>query len=1065
MNRCLISLVILCGLQIPESLLPATLFAQTQTAQASAPAADDDNARFKPLKWRSIGPFRGGRSNCATGVVGDPKTYYMGTTGGGLWKTEDMGLTWRNISDGFFKTGSVGAVAVADSDPNVVYVGMGEHAVRGVMTSSGDGVYKSTDAGKTWKKVGLDETRHISRIVIDPRNPDIVLVAAQGALFGSNKERGLYKSTDGGASWKNVLFVNDKTGAAELSMDASNPRILYAAMWEHGRLPWQVISGGPGSGLYKSTDEGETWKKMTEGLPAEMGKMAIAVSRSNPEKVYALIESDSEKEAGGLFVSNDAGENWSRITNDHRLVQRAWYYIELFVDPKNDDTIHVLSAPALRSSDGGKTWETLSGTHGDFHDLWINPDHPENMIISNDGGSAITFNGGKTWSSQMNMPTGQFYRINVDNQFPYRIYGGQQDSTSVSIASRELGSSGITPASWEPSAGGESAFLAFDPRDPKLVIGGSYQGTIEVLDVRAKASLGIMAAPIQYLGMDAKDIRYRFNWNAPIVRNPHEVSTFYHGAQFVLKTTDWGKTWKEISPDLTRNEKEKQGRAGVPFTNEEVGAENYGTLAYVLASPYEKGVIWTGSDDGLVYLTRDDGASWKNVTPPGLSECLINAIDVSPHDKATAYIATTRYKFNDHSPGLYKTVDYGAHWSKIDNGIPANAFTRVVREDEVRKDLLFAGTELGLFISWDGGAQWSPFQLNLPVTPITDLRIHQGNMIAATSGRAFWILDDLSVLRQYKRDAPEFGIYRPSPAYLVNGSSELDATKTEFTGADPLRGVNPSTGAVIYFRLPQLKKDESITMEIRDTGGALVRTFTSKADETAKKWDGAPKPDPVLSKNKGLNRFVWDLRYPTMPGVPNVYIESRYAGHKAAPGKYSISLKLEGQTVSTEAEILPNPLYPTDAATYREYHRLMSGMEVELTAMHHMINDLYEKQKQLESLLSAFPAGEKHAAVKKEAEALLKKMQAWDGDMVQRKSKAYDDVENFPNKFTADYLFLINATESEIPRVTQPSLDRMKDLNAQWATLKARASEILDKEIPALNRKMWDAGLGAIWKF
>jgi photosystem II stability/assembly factor-like uncharacterized protein len=1031
-------------------------------ATAQTAPADDYNTIFKPLKWRSIGPFRGGRSVAGTGVVGDPKTYYMGTTGGGLWKTEDMGLSWHNVSDGYFKTGSVGAIAVAESDPNVVYVGMGEHAVRGVMTHHGDGVYKSTDGGKTWKRVGLEATQHISRIVVDPKNPNIVFVAAQGALYSPSKERGLYKSTDGGATWKNVLYVNDKTGASELSMDMNNPRILYAAMWEHGRLPWKVISGGPGSGLYKSTDSGETWEKLKDGLPEEMGKMSIAVSRSNPEKVYALIESDSEKEAGGLFVSSNGGKKWSRITNDHRLVQRAWYYIELFIDPKDENTVYVLSASAMRSNDAGKTWETLSGTHGDYHDLWINPDNPKNFIISNDGGSAITFNAGKTFSPQSNMPTAQFYRISVDNQFPYRIYAGQQDNTSVSIASRELGSGGITAASWTPSAGGESAFLAFDPNDPKYVLGGSYQGTIEVLDVNAKAGTNIMAAPIQYLGMDAKDVKYRFNWNAPIVWSKYEPNTYYHGAQYVLKTSDMGQTWKEISPDLTRNEKAKQGKGGGPYTNEAVGAENYGTLSYIMESPHEKGVIWTGSDDGLIYVTRDGGANWKNVTPRGLEECLINAIEVSPHDKATAYIATTRYKFNDHTPGLYKTTDYGNTWTKITNGLPANAFTRVVREDDVRRDLLFAGTELGLFLSWNGGKDWSPFQLNLPITPITDLRVHKGNLIAATSGRAFWILDDLSVLRQYRKDTP--AIYRPDGAYYVNSSSELDQTEDEFKGASTFRGVNPASGVVLYYQLPELKKTDEITMEIKDAAGNTVRSFSSKADEKSRRDEDGPRPDPVLPKAKGLNRFVWNMRYPTMTGVPGVRIEGSFAAHKAPPGKYNVVLKMPGgQTVSTEAEILANPLYPTTAAVYTEYHQTMLSMETELTAMHRMVNSLYEKQKQLESLLGTLSDG-KYAAIKKDGEALLKKMKAWDEDMVQRKSKAYDDVENNPNKFTANYLFLINQTESDIPRVNQPSLDRMRELNAQWTTLKARGIELLERDIPAFNKRLWDAGVGPIWK-
>ena len=1050
MSKYLLSVLALC-------LVVIQLSAQTPAS------ADDYNTIFKTVKWRSIGPFRGGRANAGTGVVGDPKTYYMGTTGGGLWKTDDMGITWRNVSDGFFKTGSVGAVAVAESDPNVIYVGMGEHAVRGVMTHHGDGVYRSTDAGKTWKQMGLELTQHISRIVIDPKNPNIVIVAAQGALYSPSQQRGIFKSTDGGATWKNVLFVNDKTGAAELSMDMTNPRIIYAAMWEHGRLPWKVISGGSGSGLYRSSDEGDTWTRMKDGLPEEMGKMAIAVSRSNPEKVYALIESDSDKEAGGLFVSTNGGKKWSRITNDHRLVQRAWYYIELFVDPKDENTIYVMSASALRSTDAGRTWETLSGTHGDFHDLWINPNDPNNFIISNDGGSAVTFNGGRSWSTQANMPTAQFYRINVDNQFPYRIYGGQQDNTSVSIASRELGSGGISPSSWTSSAGGESAFLAFDPDDPKYVMGDSYQGTIELLDVRAQAGTNIMAAPIQYLGMDAKDIKYRFNWNAPIIWSKWEPNTFYHGSQYVLKTSDNGKTWKEVSPDLTRNEKEKQGKGGGPYTNEAVGAENYGTLAYIMESPLEKGVMWTGSDDGLVYVTRDGGANWKNVTPKGLAECLINAIEVSPHDKATAYIATTRYKFNDHAPGLYKTTDYGNTWTKITDGLPAEAFTRVVREDDVRRDLLFAGTELGLFISWNGGQTWTPFQLNLPVTPITDLRVHKGNLIAATSGRSYWILDDLSLIRQYKKDGPQFSIYKPSGAYLVNGSSELDSSDPEFTGANRYRGVNPATGVVIYYQLPELAKTTEITLEIKDPSGNLVRSFSSKADEKAARSANARGNEPLLSKNKGLNRFVWDMRYATLPGVPDVRIEGSFAGHKAPPGKYGLTLKVGDQTASTDAEILANPLYPTSPSVYSEYHQTMLGMETELTTMHHMVNNLYEKQKQLESLLSSL-SGDKYSALKKDGEALVKKMKAWDEDMVQRKSKAYDDVENFPNKFTANYLFLINQTESDIPRVNQPSLDRMKELNAQWATLKARGTELLEKDVPAFNKKLWDAGLGAIWK-
>jgi len=1034
------------------------------SAQATASGSPEMDHVFNPVKWRSIGPYRGGRSVAATGVIGDPMTYYMGTTGGGLWKTENMGISWHNVSDGYFKTGSVGAIAVAPSDPNVVYVGMGEHAVRGVMTHSGDGVYRSTDAGESWTKVGLDQTRHISRIVIDPRDPNVVLVAAQGALFAPSPERGIFKSIDGGDTWTKVLYVDEKTGASELSMDPTNPRILYAAMWEHGRRPWQVISGGPGSGLFKSTDGGDTWTPMTHGLPEKMGKMAIAVSPSNPEKVYALIESESEGEDRGLYVSNDAGGNWSRVTGEPRLVQRAWYYIELFVDPKNEDRIYVLSAPALRSEDGGKTWDVLQGVHGDYHDMWLNPDDPDNFILADDGGAVVTFDRGESWSSQANMPTAQIYRINVDDRFPYRIYGGQQDNTSVVIASRELGGQGITPESWTWSAGGESAFLAFDPEDPRYVMGGSYQGTIEVLDTEAYASTQVMAAPIQYLGMDAKDMKYRFNWNAPIIWSRHEPNTFYHGAQLLLKTSDMGSTWTEVSPDLTRNDKEKQGTPGVPFTNEAVGAENYGTLAYVAESPHEAGVIWTGSDDGLVYLTRDGGESRRNVTPEGLEECLVNAIEISPFDPATAYIATTRYKFEDLAPGLYKTADYGESWTEIDRGIPYGAFTRVVREDDQRRDLLFAGTELGLFISWNGGDEWQPFQLNLPITPITDLKVHRGDLIAATSGRGFWILDDLSLIRQYGRDTPDFHLYEPADAYLANGGSELNNPDDDFTGASTFRGVNPANGVVLYYRLPELTEADTLTLRAVDAAGRTIRTFTSVGDSSFHPWDGGPPAPQVLPKEEGLNRFVWDMRHETMAGVPGVYIEGSYRGHKAPPGRYRFTLTAGDRSLTTEAQILPNPLYTTDAATYAEYDTFMSGLEAELTVMHETVNRLYDVQLQLEAVLQSLPAEERYAQVRQNGESLMTKLKAWDGDMVSRLSRAYDDVENYPQKFTANYLFLINATESDLPRVNQPSRDREAELQAEWATLRARADAMIKEDIPALNEALWGLGYGAIWR-
>jgi photosystem II stability/assembly factor-like uncharacterized protein len=1035
-------------------LLISSITAHSQTFDSSL-----------PLKYRNIGPFRGGRSVAATGVVNDPLIYYFGTTGGGVWKTSDAGQHWENISDGFFTTGSVGAVAVAETNPNIVYVGMGEHAPRGVMTSYGDGVYKSTDAGKTWKKLGLEKTQHISRIQIHPTNPDILYVAAQGALHAPNEDRGVYKSIDGGLTWEKVLFVDNMTGAVELSMDMNYPEILYAAMWEHQRFPWQVKSGGPGSGLYKSTDSGKTWKKIHKGLPEEKGKMGISVSRANSNKVYALIESDSDKDLGGLFVSNDAGENWTLINKSNRLTQRAWYYIEVFADPVNEHKVYVQSAPFLVSIDGGKTFEDIDGPHGDYHDLWINPKNANNMILADDGGGSISFNGGKTWSTQSNMPTAQMYRINVDNQWPYRIYGGQQDNTSLVISSIGLGRGGITQEHWNYSAGGESAFLAFDPDDPRYVLGGSYQGTIEVLDMETQGSTNIMAAPIQYLGMDAKDMKYRFNWNAPIIWSKHEPNTFYHAAQVLLKTQDWGKTWIEVSPDLTRNEKEKQGKGGVPYTNEAVGAENYGTIAYVIESPHEAGVIWTGSDDGLVHLTRDNGKTWSNVTPKGLAECLVNAIEVSPHDPGTAYIATTRYKFNDYTPGLYKTTDYGKTWINISKGIPYGAFTRVVREDTKVKNLLFAGTETGMYISRDGGANWNSFQLNLPLTPITDLKVAHDDLIVATSGRSYWILDELNAVRELQPKVDQIKLYTPEIALLGSWSSSMNGGNLDkFTGTHPFQGLNPANGMVIYYHLPETFADSTeLTLEVLDATGKLVRKISSKKDADFTRWEGGPSPEPTISTRKGVNRFVWNLRYPTVPGVTGAYIESSYSGHKAIPGIYTLRLSGAGITSEAKGEIKDIPSYNLTQADYQAYHTWMSQLEAEITTMHTMVNTAKTYQDQLKELVKKLGDKTEYKDLKAAAESLIKEIQAWDEEMVQRKSTAYDDVENFPNKFTANFMFMMNHGESSIPKINEGTKARYGELLKQWKPLEIEGKRLLETAVPAFNKLASEKGVGVLF--
>ncbi len=1029
---------------------------EKQDIAAAAPGWLKDS--IHPLKWRNIGPFRGGRSVTSCGVTGNPMVYYMGTTGGGVWKTENAGLSWYNISDGYFKTGSVGAVAVSASDPNIVVVGMGEHPPRGVMSSYGDGVYKSTDAGKTWKKMGLELTRYIAAVYIDPKNPDIIYVAAQGAMAAPTADRGVYRSTDGGTTWKKMLYVDENTGCSDLSMDPNNSRILYAAMWDYQRLPWQMRSGGKGSGLYKSDDGGEHWARMEKGLPKDMGKMGISVSGANPDKVYALIESDTQKEEGGLFVSNNAGKSWSRISKDHRLVQRAWYYIEVFADPQDENIVYVLNSPGLKSIDGGKTWTNLSGTHGDYHQLWINPTNNKNIVISNDGGAAVTFNGGKEWSSENNQPTAQFYRINTDDLFPYNVYGGQQDNSSVMIASRNTAGYGITDKNWFSSAGGESAFLAFDPKNPRFVLGGSYQGTIEVLDKESQEGKPVMIAPIQYQSLQPKDMKYRFNWNAPITWSPHEPHTFYHGGNAVFKTSDYGKSWQVISGDLTRHDTSKMGVSGVPFTNEGAGGENYCTLAYIKASPQEAGVIWTGSDDGIVSLTKDGGKTWNNVTPAGLEECLVNCIEVSPHDKATAYIATTRYKFNDYTPAIYKTTNYGQSWTRINNGIPYGAYTRVVREDNVRKDLLYAGTETGFYISYDGGSSWRQLQLNLPVTPITDLKIHDGNLIASTMGRAFWILDDLTVLEQQdlNRKPDEFKVYNPSPAYRASGASTLDRAVVEEdnyprTPAASM-GTNPSSGVVFYYQVP-LKGDSSLTpgLVITDQHGDTVRHFAGKAAEGFVSFPGGPGEEPLLPARPGLNRFVWDLRYPTLPGVPNVFIEGSYEGRRAAPGQYTAHFTLGKATQAVPVSIVADPRITATPAEYAEQQEWSMKTEQAIRDIHASVLQIRKIKMQVNEIIKLVDTVQMKEVVA-QGRKLTAKLQQWEDELVQNKAQSNDDVINFVNKVSADYIFLKGELDANVPYVTNGQKEQYAALDKVWTGLRSQLNSLLNKDVAAFNQ-------------
>jgi photosystem II stability/assembly factor-like uncharacterized protein len=1013
------------------------------------------DSTFKPLKWRNIGPFRGGRANAVSGVSGQPNVFYAGYTGGGVWKTDDAGITWRNISDGFFKTGSIGDIAVSESDPNVVFVGSGEHAVRGVMTSFGDGIYKSTDAGKTWKNVGLQKTRHISDVIIHPKNPDINYVGAQGTVHGPNADRGVFKSTDGGLSWKKILSVNDSTGISSLAMDPTNPRILFAASWQHQRLPWTVNSGGRGSGIWKSTDGGETWNKVNNGLPSMMGKIGVSVSKANSNKVYAIVE--AEKSKAGLYRSDDAGKTWSLQSTHNDITSRSWYYMEVFADTKNEEVVYVLNAPLMKSIDGGKTFFPVRVGHGDTHDLWINPNDPLNIALADDGGAEISTNGGKSWSTLNNQPTAQFYRVNVDNRFPYWVYGGQQDNTSVMIASRTNGA-GITDKDWQPSAGCESAYLAFDPDDPRFVYGGCYQGYIERLDTKTNEGKDIQAYPSLNLAIQPKNMKYRFNWNAPIVTSPHDPKTIYHAANVLLKTSNGGLNWEVISPDLTRNDTAKQGPGGGPLTNEGAGGENYNTIYYVIESPLEKGVIWTGSDCGLVNLTRDGGKTWKNVTPKNLPECLINSIETSPHQKGEAYVSATRYKFNDYASYTYKTTDYGNTWSKINDGVQPDDFIRVIREDKTNKDLLYGGAERAFYISENGGAKWKKAQLNLPVVPITDLILHNNDLVASTAGRAFWILDDVSAIQQGILNYNALKIFTPKISYHFNSAPAIP-------GLDAGRAVgqNAPEGVILDYSLPQKADTNTLTLEISNAKGKVIRTYTNKKDSTFKPYPGGPPQALILPGEKGFNRFVWDMRTSIVsPDVAGAFVYGDYRGFKMAPGKYKAVLKYKNNSSQTEFEIQHDPNTKIETSSWNEQQTVLERIIGNITEMHMAVNDLRKVKKQVENyndLLKDKPANKDLLEAGKK---LVKKIDGWESNIVESRIKNGQDVINWPSKLNAEFFNLRGLVDSHDPHVTEGIKTRLADLEAQWQKYKQLLNEDVKKKIDEYNTLFKSKNMAAL---
>jgi photosystem II stability/assembly factor-like uncharacterized protein len=1022
------------------SFFATNITAQKKKTSKSGESIYLNDSLYSSIKWRNIGPFRGGRSVTSTGVIGQPLVYYMGSTGGGVWKTTDAGISWENISDGYFKTGSVGAIAVSESDSNIVVVGMGEHAARGVMTSMGDGVYKSMDAGKTWVHLGLENTRHISDVIIHPKNPDIIYITAQGAQYGASEDRGVYKTSDGGKTWSKILFVDNITGASSLSMDMNNPRILYAAMWQHRRFPWLIESGGKNSGLYKSLDGGNNWTKLEKGLPKEFGKAGISVSRANSERVFAVIEAEGKK--GGVYRSDDAGKIWKQVNKNRVNIARSWYYMEIFADPQNENTVYVLNAPVMKSIDCGKSFKNIAVPHGDNHHLWINPTNNKNLINSNDGGANISFNSGKSWSTQTNQPTAQFYRVITDNLMPYNIYGGQQDNSTMAIASR-TNDGGIDWKDWYAVAGGESAFIAFDPDNPTTVYGGTYQGNISKWNKDSKEHKSIKQYPELGLSIAPKDAKYRYNWNAPIISSPHNRNTIYHAGNVVFKTIDGGINWETISPDLTKNEKDKHGLGGAPYTNEAAGGENYNTITSLVESQHEKGVLYAGTDDGYLHITKDGGRSWKNITPKPLPDGIINSIEISEHNPATAYIVVMRYKSMDLNSYVFKTNNYGKTWEKIANGLDnPNEFARVVRADKKKKGLLYAGTEGGLYISENDGDSWHKFKLNLPVVPINDLTIRDNDLVAATSGRGFWILDDLGFLQQsnYKKD--KLKLLKPKDSYLIIGGN------SKATG----QGQNPKSGVTLDYYLPLEADSLSLQLEVLEND-KVIKTFLNKKSKNFKSWPGGPSSPQTLPSKKGVNRFTWNFKRADLPPVDNVFVFGSLMGSTVPPGNYEFRLTLEDEVSTTKVEILQNPAIKAKKEDFEEQQSMLANIYTTIKEIHESVNEMRSAKKQLLNYDKLLKGRKKYETLITHSDSIKKRITKWEENLIQPKQKTFQDVINFKNQLNAQLINLSSYIDQPDPTVTEGDKKRLNDLLDYCKAFKNERDLIINQEMADYNKK------------
>ncbi len=1000
---------------------------------------------YKSIEYRNIGPFRGGRSAAVTGVPNKANLYYFGATGGGVWKTTDAGNTWSNISDGFFG-GSVGAVAVSESDTNVIYVGNGEVTVRGNV-SSGDGMWKSANAGKTWEHIGLKNSRHIPRVRIHPKNSDIVFAAVLGDLYKPTQERGVYKSIDGGKNWKKVLYSNENAGAVDLIFDPTNPRILYASTWNVRRTPYSLSSGGEGSALWKSTDEGETWINIStnDGLPEGIwGISGIAVSPINSDIVWALIENKD----GGIYKSLDAGKTWKLINKERKLRQRAWYYTRIYADTQDENTVYVMNVQYHQSKDGGKTFKTFNAPHGDHHDLWIAPEDNQRMIIADDGGAQISFDAGENWSTYYNQPTSQFYRVVTDNHFPYRIYGAQQDNSTVRISHRTNGGT-IGESDWESTAGGESAHIAVDPLNNDIVYGGSYGGLLTRVNHKTEERRVVNVWPDDPMGHGAEDMKYRFQWNYPIFFSPHNPKKMYTTSNFVHVTYNEGQSFEIISPDLTRNDPKTLGPSGGPITKDNTGVEYYGTIFAAVESPFEKDLIWTGSDDGLIHITKDGGKNWTNVTPEKMPEwTMINCIEVDPFTAGGAYIIGTRYKLGDYTPFIYKTEDYGKTWKLITNGIASEHFTRALRSDPNRKGLLYAGTENGMYISFDDGANWKPFQLNLPIVPITDLTIKNNNLIAATQGRSFWIIDDLTPLHQLneKLISKESFLYKPMDSYRMGGSSRKSKTA----------GQNHPGGVIINYFVKNLQKEDTLSLSFFEKEGKHIKTFSTKPDES--------QDEEKFKAVKGANSFNWNMQYPDAEKVKGMILWwASLKGPKALPGEYIVKMDLNGNQVAEQTfNLLLDPRSTASKEDLVAQFNFIIEIQEKLTEIHKTLKNITKIKAQVNQLKSSISDKEKNKEIIELADKIVKDLTKHENELYQTKSKSSQDPLNFPIKLNNKLAHLNSLSSIGDFKPTDQSITFKNEITKLIDDELVIIYAIFNKDVKQLNKKVKESDIELI---